>query len=494
MSDIGPKQRGSVYLHMARGSAWAVAMRWSLRGIGLVSTIILARILSPADFGIVAMNAIVIGFLDRLSEAGVGALLIRESKLTPELCNTGWTMQLLQSTFIAVMLVLIAPLSAWYFHEPRLIGFMQVTAVASLIGGARNIGIVLFRKELDFARDFRFAVYSRLSTFVATVSLALVLRNYWALALGNVASAIFKVLLSYGMHPYRPRISFIQARKFLIFATSIIPSNLASYVTKRVDTLVVGRIASTAQLGLYNLGSQLSTMVTAEVTIPLARALFPSLSAIRTDPKRLAEAYLYTLSVAAVACIALGVGLSLVANDFVAVVLGEKWRGAIPLIRLLAFYGVAEGLQVALVGQIFIIAGRERLGMIVLGGRAVLFAAAVVIGGQIDGVYGVAYGAIVASVGFLPLGAFAVTRVLDVTLRDQVAALLRPVLAAVVMAVVVKTVHVEGMSPLLRLFVEVLTGGLTFAGALFALWWAAGRPRGAEQVVLYLLRRGDQHL
>ena len=479
---------------MARGSAWAVAMRWSKRGIGLVSTIILARILSPADFGIVAMNAIVVGFLDLLSETGVAALLIRETKLTRELCDTGWTMQLLQNALVAIALVLIAPLGAWYFHEPRLIGFMKVTAIASLIGGGRNVGMVLVRKELDFARDFRFSVYARLFTLVATVSFALVLRNYWALALGNVASAIFNVLLSYGMHPYRPRLTLTRAREFLKFATSIIPSNLASYVNQRVDTLVVGHIAPTAQLGLYNLASQLSTMVTAEVTIPFARALFPSLSTVRDDPKRLAEAYLYTLSVAAMACIALGVGLSVVADDFVAVVLGEKWREAIPLIRLLAFYGIAEGLQVALVGQIFIIAGRERLGMILLCGRACLFAAAVIIGGQIDGVYGVAYAAVAASAVYLPLGAFAVTWVLDVTMRDQAAALVRPVLAAFAMALVVQALHLEGFLALLRLLVEVLLGGMTFVATLFAMWWLAGRPRGAEQVVVYLLRRGQQRL
>ena len=170
VNDTKQKSGGSIYQQMARGSAWAVGMRWCLRGIGLVSTIILARILSPADFGIVAMNAIVVGFLDLLSETGVAAFLIRESRVTHELCNTGWTMQLLQNAFIAIGLVLVGPLGAWYFHEPRLVGFMQVTALASLIGGGMNIGMVLVRKELDFARDFRFSVYSRLFTLVATIA------------------------------------------------------------------------------------------------------------------------------------------------------------------------------------------------------------------------------------------------------------------------------------------------------------------------------------
>jgi lipopolysaccharide exporter len=163
---------------LTRGSIWMIVARWATRLIGLVSTVILARLLAPSDFGVIAMALIAAGLLETISYAGVDLALMREGNNSRDHYNTAWTIQIIQAAFIAALLIGIAPLAAAYFSEPRAIAIIQLLALKSLIDGTQNIGIVAFRKEFDFAKEFRFMVYTKLLNFVIVVGLAFALRNY----------------------------------------------------------------------------------------------------------------------------------------------------------------------------------------------------------------------------------------------------------------------------------------------------------------------------
>ena len=177
---IDLQQPMSMYGHMLRGSIWMLAMRWGIRGIGLISTVILARLLTPEDFGIVAMAMIVVGFIELFGAMGVDLALIRNPTATRAHYDSAWTLEIFQGAALAMAVILVAPFASAYFDEPRLSPVMQVLALRALVGGFENVGVVAFRKDFDFAKDFQFGVYKKLLSFALTVIFAFVLRNYWA--------------------------------------------------------------------------------------------------------------------------------------------------------------------------------------------------------------------------------------------------------------------------------------------------------------------------
>ncbi len=192
---------------MLHGSFWTVAMRWAIRLIGLGNTIILARLLSPADFGIVAMAMIFIGLLEMLNQTGQKQALIRLPYLTREHYDTAWTLSVLMGLAIGLIAFFLAPLTSIYFHDPRTIPVMQCLALRAAIGGIENIGPVAFRRDLEFRRTFLYGVYPKVASIIITVILAWIMRNYWALVYGILATQVALNILSYVMHPFRPRFS-----------------------------------------------------------------------------------------------------------------------------------------------------------------------------------------------------------------------------------------------------------------------------------------------
>ena len=261
---------------MLRGSAWMVAMRWSMRFIGLISTAILARLLDPQDFGLVAMGTLVLGLLEVFFELGTAQLLIRIQDAKREHYDTAWTIVLIQSFLLAAGLYALAPWAAAYYGEPRVESVIRWLALASVAQGLSNIATVDFRKNLDFAKDFRFELYARLSGFILTVALAFTLRSYWALVIAMIAGGVARSGFSYLMHPFRPRLSLVHWRQFLTFSMWVTPGSVANYLNNRLDSFVIGAVNTAAQLGIYHVASEMSRMVTSELAIPIQRALFPA--------------------------------------------------------------------------------------------------------------------------------------------------------------------------------------------------------------------------
>ena len=172
---------------MAKGAVWTVLMRLTVRSIGLLSTVVLARLLLPADFGLVVLASMLVGLVELASEFEFGTYLIRTQDIDRTYYDTAWTLSLLRGVLIAVVLAMSAPAAADFFAEPRLQNVLYALAITSVIAGLANIGIVDFQKSLNFERDFRLTVQTKVISFAITVLLAVLLRNYWALVIGRAS-------------------------------------------------------------------------------------------------------------------------------------------------------------------------------------------------------------------------------------------------------------------------------------------------------------------
>ena len=193
---------------MAKGALWMILARLGDRSLGFVSMIILVRLLSPDDFGLVAMGMSVIAICELLGQVGLDVALIQTPGATRRHYDTAWTFSVIISAVIAFVLLIIAAPAANFYHEPRLLPILLSLALGSLISGFENIGTVAFRKELLFNKEFQFFFGKKLAAFLVTVPLAFLLRSYWALIAGIVVGRLAGVSLSSSSglpHPVRAR-------------------------------------------------------------------------------------------------------------------------------------------------------------------------------------------------------------------------------------------------------------------------------------------------
>ncbi len=278
---------------IARGSVWTIATRWCMRGIGLVNTVVLARLLSPGDFGIVAMAIVAWGLLQVFSDTGQTLAIIRHPDPTREHFDTAWTMSVITGLVVALVLVAAAPIAAQYFHEPRLVSVVRFIALAPLIEGFANVAAVAgFRRSLQFHKDFGVSVISKFSTVAVAVLLALVWRNYWVLAIGIVCGRVATVIASYCMDSYRPRFRLTKWGELWSYSMWIQIAAIGQFVSEQTDQVIVGHRVGAVGMGAYNVAADLAAAPTEELVVPMARATFPVYATLVKEPARLAQSLL----------------------------------------------------------------------------------------------------------------------------------------------------------------------------------------------------------
>ncbi|MBK7674434.1 MAG: lipopolysaccharide biosynthesis protein [Candidatus Accumulibacter sp.] len=471
-----------------QGAVWMICMRWAIRCAGLVSTLILARILTPADFGIVAMSSLVSGLLDIILELGTWQVLLRMRHADRQAYDTAWTITLIQSILLAVIVYFVAYPAALYFHEPRLVAVMQVLAAGSVIGGLGNIGIIMFRRDLDFKSDFLVGFYSKVLAVIPTIILALVFRSYWALVAGTIIGTALAVIVSYVMHPFRPRLRLSEWRQFTTFATWMTPAGIANFLNQKADVFVVGYVANTAQLGAYNVASELSRMATAEIVIPMARAIYPNYAKLKDNLDELTSAFLIVLRTVGIVTFSAGFGIAAVADDLVHVVLGKQWGFAVPLIEWLGVFGTFAAIQSTIAGHILIVLNRERTVFVISWLRLGVFGSSILVAAWAGTVVDVAIAGTLSTAAFTVGCLLYLPKVLPVSATRILRDFVRILLTALAMFAVVKALHSHEIeSHFVTLFIDVATGAAVFSLILYVSWIAEGRPDGPENRIINLV-------
>ena len=470
--------------HLMRGSVWMIGARWATRLIGLVSTIILARLLTPEDFGIVAMALIVSGLLETIAYAGVDLALMRADHDTRAHYDTAWTVQLIQAVFVAALLLFAAPLVAAYFSEPRAAAVIRLLAFKSVIDGLQNIGIVAFRKELDFAKEFRFMLYSKVLNFAIVVAGAFWLRNYWALAIGMTSAGAINVMLSYIMHPYRPRWSLAKVKQIWSFSQWLMISRIGAFLNRRSDEFVVGGIVGTSAMGSYHVASELSTMPSSELVMPMRRAMFPTLAKLSGESQSFGVAVLGTFSTITTVCLAIGFGLMSVAPELVKLLLGQKWLTAIPLVQWLALYGGFSALVLVLEVPLWV-SGRTHFSAFQTWLELAILVPLVWIATKKFGIEGAAATRTVVCFSMIPVMMLLTARAGYLNIGPLFAALWRPLTAGVIMALLLWAIPFAAIVPLaIALALKVVLGALIYVSVTGGLWLLQGRPAGFEATAL----------
>jgi O-antigen/teichoic acid export membrane protein len=470
-----------------------VAFKWVERLIGLVSTLILARLLVPADFGLVAMATSFIALLEVVGNLGVDSALIQSPKATREHYDTAWTFNMLIGLGTALIAVASAPALADFYNDPRVTPVLCAMALASLLQGAENIGTVDFRKYLDFRREFRYQAAKKAIGFLAVVPLALMLRSYWALVIGTIVARVGGLGLSFWMSPYRPRPCLRTGRELFVFSRWLLIGGVVVFARQRASDFVIGRFGGARSLGLFNIASELGTMPATEIVMPVSRAAFPVYSTIAHDLPALASSYLRVLGLVALLSIPAGAGIAVTADLLVPVLFGDKWLDATPILAFMGLYGVTLALQ-GNIFPVFLARGKPQYSVWVVAFQLACLLPLLYAMTRTSGATGAGIAYFASGCLSMPVALHYAARELGIPLSRTMAVLWRPLVAASVMYLTLTMLWPAlpadaGIAMLLlRLLLEIMAGVLVFVLAIFVLWWPTRQPADAESSALQFAR------
>lgn len=479
---------------VAKGAAWTVSFRMAQRLIGVVSTLLLARLLVPSDFGLIAMAMTLLALIEVVTVGEFSSAIIQNPNATRDHYNTAWTLSVLFGLTAALLLILFAQPAAIFFREPRLANVIYWLSVLPLLHGLWNMGCVDFRKHLEFRKDFILQVGSKLSGFAVVVPLAFLTRSYWALVAGAIAGRVGGLALSYALHPFRPRFSLRGTRELFGFSAWMMLNNAVNYLRLRGAHLVIGRLMSSQSLGLYTVSFEMANLPTSELAMPINRAIFPGYSKLQDDRVAMQRAFLRVLGLVALGTVPAGIGMASVAHLFVPAVLGSKWIEAVPLISLLAIGGTIYVLQVN-IQSLYYATGRPKLkGLMTLLEIAVLLPLLLLLVPRYE-LTGAAI-AMLATVSLsVPVNFGIALKLLKLSPHSAVKVVWRPAVAASAMYLAIRAMFPpsaaaeSSLANLWLLLAAALLGAAAYAATVAALWLFSGRPAGAEAWVWSQLQR-----
>lgn len=482
---------------MARGAAWMVALQSADRALGFISIIVLARLLVPADFGLVALGMAVVGGLAAFSEFGFDLALIQNQNAERRHYDTAWTLTLLRGFLLAGILIAIAEPNAALMGDDRLVELGYVLALIPFIESFINIGIVDFRKELQFRKEFLYRLTSRLGGVVVTVSLAFFWRDYWVLVVGQLTAVSLRLVLSYTLHPYRPRFSLAAWKELFHFSKWLFLNGLAQFASRRAATFVVGAFLTPAAVGLFTVSGGVTGAVSQVFIAPVKRTFFPGFAKLSQDMAAMRDVLLGAYALTVLVALPLCVGIGLTAEYIVPLAFGAQWLEAIPMIQILIFSSLANALQGPVRPLLLALNRPELVTSLSLVNAAILIPA-LIVGTWLAGLEGAAWALIVENTVMMIVQHTILRRFLEISVMEVFGRIWRSLAASGVLALALWALKSTAILPANTSIIEDLAGlallagagCLAYAAALLAFWALCGRPAGsAEGMILALIRR-----
>jgi PST family polysaccharide transporter len=472
----------------ARAAIWIVAARLVMRLMGFVNTIVLARLLAPEDFGLVAVAVTAMQLLQGFSDIGVSQAVVKFRDADRADLDTLFTLAALRGAAIAVLLFGAAPLAASFYGDPRMFWVFIGVAFHPLLSGLINPRFFEFERNLDFSKEFVSNAVNKFVGVAVSIAIAVVFRTYWAIILGLVSGVAVQLALSYLMRPSTPRLTFASVKKVLGFSGWLTGVSFVAALNNKLDAFILARVVGAANTGYYYVGHQLSELPTNELAGPIARAVYPGLSALQGDPARMRAAFLRSTEALAAIAMPAALGFAFVAKDLLTLLLGEKWSAAASVVQILT---PALGVQtIFLATQFYAMAlGRTRLvlfrELIVFAVRFPVFLWASIAFGLTGAIYAAAAGILVHT--FMNMMLY--WRITHRPFWEPLWSGRRSFAAAAVMTAYFLAVRpylpALGEAPVvLRLAADIAAGAACFLVTQFALWRAEGAPAGAESLAI----------
>lgn len=474
---------------LAKGVLWLGAAKVIINLLALFSTLLLARLLTPEDFGLVALATTMLTIISAVTELSLASALIHHNDPTDTHFHTAWTLNLSRAVIVGILFCAAAPIAAWGFKEPRLLNIMLVLGASVVMAGFNNPKTVMLTRNLVFWQEFVITVSQKFAGFLVGITIAIIYKSYWALVGGAIASQLIGIIVSYFIIPFRPKFSFTHAKELWSFSIWLTLGQIVNTINWRLDYMLIGGYLGRPALGYYSVGDNLAGMPTREVIGPLETTLFPGFTQIAHDNNRLKLAYRSAQSLITTIALPAGVGVALIAHPLVVLAMGAKWLPAVDVIQVLACVFAFQTLcspvhPLAMAkGETKLLFHRDLLSFVIR-------VPTIIIGMYFWGLLGIIYARVLANVIGITINMHLVYRLIGTGILEQLFANTRSIVSVAVMSIGVITLEYfvgrDGTPLVLAIKIGAFatTGAMLYVSVHLALWFIAKKPTGPESEII----------
>lgn len=309
-------------------------IQWANKFLGLISTFILARLLTPEDFGVVAIAASTIALIEGFFAFNVTSVLISNKTNDANDYSTAWTLSVLRSLIIFIIIVIFASFADQYYQKTGLAAVFFAISFQVLIRGAASPKFVDYEKRVDFTKFAISLAVSRIIGVLITLYIAFEFRTYWSIIIGGIVTELIVIIIGFSYAPWMPRLSLSKFGEFFKFSGWLSLNSIIASFNVQLDNLMIGRLVDVSNAGSYYMSKQISSLPAQELSTPLNRVLFPIFS--QSKSSSLKESIETLIPVTISVLFPFGILFSVLADKIVSVILGESWLHITIYIQILA--------------------------------------------------------------------------------------------------------------------------------------------------------------
>jgi PST family polysaccharide transporter len=330
-----------------KGIPWTFLAYAATKLVTVATTVALARLLVPEDFGLVALAALVVGIVAVFRDFGTGGSLVTTRDVAPRTLGTVLTLIVAAAVLSGVLVAALAPVAAWVFDEPMLTWILLAIAPTLVIGNVAGLYDAMLQRRMDFRRRFWAQVAHTLTLSIVSIGLAVAGAGVWAIVGGQIAAPMVFCAYLIGTSPVRirPRLDKDRVGTILREGRGFLGQELVTFVHHNADYFAVGRVLGATQLGYYSMAYRLGELPYQAIADPIARVTFPAFAEIARRGEAYARSFLTALRLQALATVPAGLLLSALAEPFTQVVLGEKWLPTAAVLEVLGIWAVIQATQ-----------------------------------------------------------------------------------------------------------------------------------------------------
>jgi len=450
---------------------WVFSSRIASRGLGLIRTLVIARLLLPEDFGLLGLALISLSFIETFSQTGFQAALIQKTGEITSYLDTVWTISVIRGLLLSTILFFAAPFAAAFFCNSDAVWVIRAVGVTAAITGLSNPGVVNLQRELKFRRIFTYDFVCTLVEFAAACVLIFWFRDVWALVGGLLFGNFARTVLSYVIHPYKPKF-YLDLDKFhnlFKFGIWILVSSVVVFLSGQGDDIVVGRVLGVSALGFYQMAYRLANLTATEVTHTVSKVSFPSYSILKGERERLKKAYLRVLKFNSMLSFPLASGIVVIAPEFTRTILGEKWLPMVPAMQVLAIFGLLRSIG-ATIGPLLIAIGKPRTDAIMQAIQLLIMAILIYPFSRSFGIFGTSIAVTIPAAIMIFFGLAVSAHNIGEKLSRVIRTMNLPVIFTVIMttALIPLKLALDGKVPsFLFLIIILLSGIFLYSGLVF---------------------------
>lgn len=346
----------SYFRQAIEGFSWQTVMKVFAALISLIKISVLARLLSPDDFGLFSLTVITLGLSEAAAQTGINITILKSKRSVSYFLDTAWVVSIARGFIIAIMMILMGFGLSHYFDNPQLIPLVSLASLVPVVKGFINPYIISLRKNFKFFKDSLYRLSLVLTEGVLAVTLGLLLKSVSAMIFSMIGAAIIEVIISFTFFKIKPQFKYLRSRAQVIFnnAKWLSLSSLMGYLNDNLDDFIIGKLVGTYKLGLYHNAYALTHKLNYDLARSVHHGTLPVYTKISTNSKRLKNATFKTLGFTGLLLLITSIPILLFPEFFVNLILGPQWIDVVPLISWLVLAGVTHSF--ALIGYTLFLA------------------------------------------------------------------------------------------------------------------------------------------